>query len=133
MTEPLTPDSVTPAPSSASSASSKAATDENFGRRLREAWHKTVGTWATDEKGTASLVTRLVGFGSLSTDEAKRVLADAKKRVEENKAELDRRVDESLIKAAAVFGSDTPRDKEEVKRLEERIAELESRLRALET
>jgi len=102
--------------------------DDNLGRRLREAWHKTVGTWATDEKGTASLVSRLVGFGTLSSDEAKRVLADAKKRVEENKAELDRRVDESLAKAAAVFGSGS----DDVKKLEERIASLEARLKALQ-
>ena len=37
-----------------------------------------MGTWATDEKGTASLVSRLVGFGTLSSEEAKKVLADAK-------------------------------------------------------
>ena len=48
---------------------------DGLGRRLREAWHKTVGTWATDEKGTASLVTRLVEFRTLSTEEARRVLA----------------------------------------------------------
>jgi polyhydroxyalkanoate synthesis regulator phasin len=101
--------------------------DPHLGRRLREAWHKTVGTWATDEKGTASLVSRLVGFGHLSSEEAKKVLADAKKRVEENKAELDRRVDESLNKAAALFSS----EQREVKKLEERIAELETRLQSL--
>jgi polyhydroxyalkanoate synthesis regulator phasin len=105
-----------------------AVTDETLGRRLREAWHKTVGTWATDEKGTQSLVSRLVGFGTLSSDEAKRVLADAKKRVEENKAELDRRVDDSLTKASALFSS----EQREVKKLEERIAELEARLKALQ-
>lgn len=103
------------------------STDPHLGRRLREAWHKTVGTWATDEKGTASLVSRLVGFGTLSSEEAKKVLADAKKRVEENKAELDRRVDESLGKAAALFSS----EQREVKKLEERITELEARLKAI--
>lgn len=109
------------------------AADDSLGGRLREAWHKTVGTWATDEKGTASLVSRLVGFGTLSGDEAKRVLADAKKRVEENKAELDRRVDESLQKATALFGSDEKREQREVKKLEQRIAELEARLQALQS
>ncbi len=103
-------------------------TDESLGRRLREAWHRTVGTWATDEKGTASLVSRLVGFGTLSSDEAKRVLADAKKRVEENKSELDRRVDDSLQKASALFGG----EQREVKKLEERLTELEARLKALD-
>jgi polyhydroxyalkanoate synthesis regulator phasin len=104
-----------------------AATDPHLGRRLREAWHKTVGTWATDEKTTASLVKKLTDFGTLSSEEAKKVLADAKKRVEENKTELDRRVDESLARAATLFSS----EQREVKKLEERIAELESRLAKL--
>lgn len=103
--------------------------DPHLGHRLREAWHKTVGTWATDEKPTAGLVSRLVGFGHLSSEEAKKVLADAKKRVEENKAELDRRVDESLNKAAALFSS----EQREVKKLEDRIGDLEARLKALES
>ena len=108
-------------------ASPTPVSDPHLGRRLREAWHKTVGTWATDEKGTASLVSRLVGFGTLSSEEAKKVLADAKKRVDENKAELDRRVDESLGKAAALFSS----EQREVKKLEERITDLEARLKAI--
>ncbi len=102
---------------------------DGLGRRLREAWHKTVGTWATDEKGTASLVTRLVEFRTLSTEEARRVLADAKKRVDENRAELDRRVDDSLQKATAFFSS----EQKEVRKLEDRVAQLEARLRSLTT
>lgn len=100
---------------------------EHLGVRLREAWHKTVGTWATDEKGTTSLVRRLVEFRTLSAEEAKRVLADAKKRVDENRAEVDRRVDESLHKASTFFSS----EQKEVRRLEERITKLEARLQVL--
>ncbi len=104
------------------------ATDEHLGRRLREAWHKTVGTWATDDKGTAGLVQRLVAFGTLSSEEARRVLADAKKRADDNKAELDRRVDDSLQRAASFF----TREQKEMKKLEDRLASLEERLKALD-
>ena len=119
-----------PEPTTATTTTTTTTTpEESLGQRLREACHKTVGTWATDDKGTVSLVSRLVDFGTLSSDEARRVLADAKKRVEENKAELDRRVDDSLHKATALFSS----EQREVKKLEERIADLEARLKALKT
>jgi polyhydroxyalkanoate synthesis regulator phasin len=102
-------------------------TDEGLPKRLREAWHKTVGNFATDEKGTASLLNRLVGFGHLSAEEAKRVLAEARTKIEQNKKELDQRVDESVKKVTDRFGDG------EVKKLEERIASLEARLHELET
>jgi polyhydroxyalkanoate synthesis regulator phasin len=100
---------------------------DTLGRRLSEAWHKTVGTWATDDKTTASLVSRLVEFRTLSTEEAKKVLSDAKKRVEENRAELDRRVDESWHRAAGFFTT----EQKELKKLEERLGQLETRFKAL--
>lgn len=121
MTDPQT----TPA---ASPSSDAPAAHEQRGHRLREAWHKTVGTWATDDKGTAGLVQRLVAFGTLSSEEARRVLAEAKKRADENKAELDRRVDESLHRAATFF----TREQKEMKKLEDRLASLEERLKALD-
>jgi polyhydroxyalkanoate synthesis regulator phasin len=102
---------------------------KNLGGRLREAWMKTVGTFATDESGTQSLLQRLVDFGHLSAEEAKKVLADARARIEENKGELDKRVDESMKKVTERFSSDA----KEAKRLEERIAELEARLKELES
>jgi len=104
------------------------ATDGHLGRRLREAWHKTVGTWATDDRGTAGLVQRLVAFGTLSSEEARRVLSDARKRADDNKAELDRRVDDSLHRAASFF----TREQKEMKKLEDRLASLEERLKALD-
>lgn len=100
---------------------------ETLGRRLIEAWHKTVGAWATDDKTTASLVSRLVEFRALSSEEAKKVLTDAKKRVEENRVELDRRVDESWHRAAGFFTS----EQKELKKLEERLAQLEGRFKSV--
>lgn len=105
-------------------------TDASLPKRLREAWMKTVGNFATDEKGTASLLQRLVDFGQLSAEEAKKVLADARQKIEENKGELDKRVDESIKKAVdRLPWSD---DGRELKKLEERVEELEARLRELE-
>jgi polyhydroxyalkanoate synthesis regulator phasin len=102
--------------------------DTSLPKRLRDAWHKTVGTFATDEKGTASLLQRLVDFGALSAEEAKKVLNEARGKIEDNKSELDKRVDESIKKAV-----ERVTERSEVKKLEERIAELEGRLKALES
>ena len=101
--------------------------DESLPKRLREAWHKTVGNYATDEKGTASLLQRLVDFGHLSAEEAKKVLAEARQKIDDNKLELDRRVDESIKKAVGAFT-----EGKDVKKLEERIHELEKKLVELE-
>lgn len=100
---------------------------EPLSRRLREAWMKTVGTYATDEKGTQSLLQRLVDFGALSAEEAKKVLGEARHKIDTNRSELDARVDESIKRAFERFS-----EFREAKRLEERIAELEARLRELE-
>jgi len=97
--------------------------DESLHKRLREAWHKTVGNYATDEKGTASLLQRLVDFGHLSAEEAKKVLGEARQKIDDNKLELDRRVDESIKR---IFSDGT------VRKLEERIIELEKKLVELE-
>lgn len=126
MTEPTETTDTAAAPTTTTAT---ADDKDGLGRRLREAWHKTVGTWATDEKGTASLVGRLVEFRTLSAEEARRVLTDAKKRVDENRAELDRRVDDSLHKATSFFSS----EQKEVRKLEDRVAQLEARLKALST
>lgn len=114
---------------SATSPSSPPVTVAEGGlpKRLREAWMKTVGHYATDEKGTASLLQRLVDFGQLSADEARKVLADARTKIEENRGELDKRVDESLKKAVDRFS-----EAKELKKLEERVQELEARLQELE-
>ncbi len=115
-TPPVAPPPASPAP------------NEQFGRRLREAWHKTVGAWVTDDKGTAGLVQRLSAFGALSSDEARRVIAEAKKRADDNKAELDRRVDESLQRASTFF----TREQKKMKELDDRLSSLEERLKSLD-
>jgi polyhydroxyalkanoate synthesis regulator phasin len=127
MTEPKPPSA---APPSAAPASPNAPPhNEQRGRRLREAWHRTVGAWATDDKGTAGLVQRLVAFGTLSSEEARRVLTEAKKRADDNRVELDRRVDESLGRASTFFA----REQRKMKDLEDRVVSLEERLKALDT
>lgn len=114
-------------PAHADDASTDSQYKDTLGKRLTEAWHKTVGAWTTDEKTTASLVGRLVEFRALSADEARRVLQDAKKRVDENRAELDRRVDESWHRASSFFTS----EQKELRRLEEKLDKLEGRVKAL--
>jgi polyhydroxyalkanoate synthesis regulator phasin len=101
-----------------------------FVKRLREAWLKTVGNYATDEGETQSLLHRLVGFGSLSAEEAKKVLADARHKIEENRKELDTRVDESLRKAVSRVVDPSAK---ELRRLEDRVSGLEQKLKELET
>ncbi len=101
--------------------------DASLPKRFREVWHKTVGNYATDEKGTASLLQRLVDIGQLSAEEAKKVLAEARQKIDENKGELDRRVDESIKRTVERFT-----EGKEVKKLEERIEQLEAKLKELE-
>ncbi len=103
-------------------------TNETLSRRLRDAWMKTVGAYATDEKGTQGLLQRLVEFGALSAEEAKKVLGEARGKIDRNKTELDARVDESIKGALERFG-----ELREARRLEERITELEARLKELES
>ncbi|OGQ18694.1 MAG: hypothetical protein A2138_09495 [Deltaproteobacteria bacterium RBG_16_71_12] len=102
-------------------------TGEPLSRRLRDAWMKTVGAYATDEKGTQGLLQRLVEFGALSAEEAKKVLGEARGKIDHNKTELDLRVDESIKGALDRIG-----EFREARRLEERIGELEARLKELE-
>ncbi len=94
--------------------------------KLRECWHKTVGAFATDERGTTSLLDRLVAIGQLTADEAKRVLAEARARIDANTREVDRLVDESVKKLTARFESG------ELRALKQRIRALEDQIRALE-
>jgi len=98
--------------------------------RLKEMWGRTVGNYATDERGTQSLLDRLVEFGHLTADEAKKVLGDARARIEENKGELDKRVDAS-IKATFERFTDG-KEGRELKKLEERLNELEAKVKELD-
>ena len=109
----------------------QAAIDEaaGFVKRLREAWMKTVGNYATDEGETQGLLQRLVGFGTLSAEEAKKVLVDARQKIEENKKELDVRVDESIRRAVSRVVDPSAK---ELRRLEDRVSGLEQKLKDLE-
>jgi len=100
-----------------------------FVKRLREAWMKTVGNFATDEGETQTLLQRLVGFGTLSAEEAKKVLADARHKIEENRKELDTRVDESIRRAVSRVVDPSAKD---LRKLEDRVNGLEAKLRELE-
>src|SRR6187549_3962590 len=108
-------DSAVAATGTATEPAAAGAGNDSLPKRLRDAWHKTVGNFATDEKGTASLLQRLVEFGALSAEEAKKVLHEARGKIDENKSELDRRVDESIKKAVEKFT-----EAKELKKLEDR-------------
>lgn len=102
---------------------------ETFAHRVQRAWKASVGTYATDEGETRNLLERLVEFGSLSQREAKDALGDMKSRIEENRRELDRRVDESLKNATARLTIPSPDD---IDALRLRVNELEARVAAAE-
>jgi hypothetical protein len=63
----------------------------------------------------------------LQTAALERDVATTAAQLALKESELDRRVDESLGKAAALFSS----EQREVKKLEERITDLEARLKAI--
>ena len=92
--------------------------------RLREAWQRTVGAYATDDRGTAGLLARLVDFGALSAEESRHALQEAQKRIEANRRELDARVDEAVHRFT---------DSRGLRALDQRISRLESRIAAIET
>lgn len=99
--------------------------ESNLVHRIQRAWRETVGTYATEEGPTRNLVQRLVEFGELSREEAAHVLVGFKKRIEENRRELDRRVDESLKRATSRFTLPSPA---ELEQMQQRVSELEERL-----
>ena len=102
-----------------------------FVERIKDAWRDTVGTYATSEAETKNLFGRLVDFGTLSKDEAMKILSEVGGRIEENRKELDKRVDESIHRATTLFAIPSPADvkalEAQVDTLERRIAELEQR------
>jgi poly(hydroxyalkanoate) granule-associated protein len=98
--------------------------------RVQRAWKASVGTYATDEGETRNLLQRLVEFGHLSQKEAKDALGEMRDRIEENRRELDRRVDESLKTATARL---TIPSHAEIERLQAKVDELESKLSEMES
>lgn len=101
------------------------AAGDSIAARVQRAWRASVGTYATDEGETKNLLQRLVEFGTLSQKEAKDALHDMKSRIEENRRELDKRVDESLKRATARLTLPSPSD---IEKLRARVADLEKRV-----
>jgi len=98
-------------------------------RRIRDAWRDTVGNYATDEGETKTLFERLVHFGAISREEATRLMSDTRARIEQNRDELDERVEQSIKSALKAL---TIPSSEEVARLNQSLDRLEARLIELE-
>lgn len=97
--------------------------------RVQSAWHQTVGEYATEEAHARNLFQRLVEFGNITGEEAKKLLADTNGRIEENRNELENRVEESFKRATARWTVPSP---DEVEDLEKKIESLEQRIQSLE-
>lgn len=118
-----------PSAQAAGGPAGKGGERENLVGRIQRAWRETLGAYATDEGETKNLLHRLVDFGTLSRDEAGRAFAKMRSCIEENRRELDRRVEESLKTAVARLTIPSPA---EIERLKARVAELEARVREVE-
>lgn len=97
--------------------------------RVRETWRETLGNFATTDGETKSLFARLTELGTLSRDEAARLARDVRVRIDENRRELDTRIDATLdasIGRLSVPGTD------EISALEIKLDELTKRLNELE-
>ena len=117
-------------PSGPADASGATSEDRaSFLGRLKSAWRETVGNYATDDSQTKNLMGRLVEFGTLTRDEAKKLVGETKERIEQNRRELDRRVDESIKAATARLT--LPSD-DDIAGLNQKLDAIEQRIAALE-
>jgi polyhydroxyalkanoate synthesis regulator phasin len=105
------------------------AGERPFFGRIKDAWRGTVGAYATDDDETRNLAKRLVEFGTLTAEEAKQLLSLATIRGERNRKEIDEQVDASIKRAASRLTVPSP---EEIRQINRRVAEVESRIAALE-
>jgi len=101
---------------------------KSFLARVQQGLQKTVAHYATDDGETKTLLARLVDFGHLSREEAAKMLADIKVKLDENRQELDRRVDESVKIATAKLRVSSRGELEE---LATRLSQLEARADAI--
>lgn len=97
--------------------------------RVQGAWRQTVGAYATDEGETRNLFGRLVDFGNITGDEAKKLLAQTQDRIEQNRKELEDRVDASLKRAVPRLSVPSA---DEISDLNKKVDEIERRIAALE-
>ena len=103
--------------------------DKAFLGRIREAWKLSVGEYAVEEGETRSLLGRLEALGTVTKEDAKQVLNYAKKNIEKNRLELEKRVEESVKNATARLIIPTD---DEIRDLRKRIIAAEKRIVALE-
>ena len=96
--------------------------------RLQEAWQSTLGRFATAEDGSRNLIQRLVEWGKLTGDEGKTLLADWRKAIENNRRQLERRVDEAVHQSLIRFKLPS---RAELDALATQLDRLEQRVRAL--
>jgi polyhydroxyalkanoate synthesis regulator phasin len=99
-----------------------------FVTRRRSTWKDTIGILATDEGGTRALAARLVDLGALSQSEARRFLVETKELIEQNRRDLDARIEDSLRRVAERLRVPSPA---EVLALAARVKALEDRLELL--
>ena len=127
---PSDPSDTAASPAGQSSAS-KASNEErsSFVLRIKDAWRDTVGAYATDDGETRNLFQRLVNFGEITGEESKKLVDDVKERIEENRREVDRRVDERIRYAVARVSIPSPG---EIDRLNAKLSTIESRIQTIE-
>jgi poly(hydroxyalkanoate) granule-associated protein len=114
-----------------SEAEPAGATDDRstFLGRVQSAWRQTVGTYATDEGETRNLFGRLVDFGNITGEEAKKLLNETQGRIEQNRKELEDRVDASLKRAVPRLSVPSA---DEIDDLNRKVDDIEKRIAALE-
>lgn len=100
---------------------------------VREGFNQTVGKMAITreaaEGAVRGTVNRLVELGKLTQEEARNFTGEVKGTIEKNRAELERRIDESVSNAFAAVRF--PK-KEEMDTLRERVIQLEKMIDALQ-
>lgn len=96
--------------------------------RFQEAWQSTLGRFATAEEGSRNLVHRLVDWGKLTHDEGRSLLSDWRESIEENRRDLEKRVEMAVQRSMARFTLPSQRDVDD---LAAQIDGLEKRVREL--
>lgn len=100
---------------------------------MREGFFNTIGKIAVTKDAAEAAVSRslnrLVEKGKLTQDEAKTFTADLRARIDRNRAEFERRVDESVSQAMTALRF--PK-REDLETLRERVIQLEKMIQQLE-
>ena len=130
--------STVPGPPLSASVRDVPPTGPGLVRSLRDAWEKTVGTYAMDKRGTEALFERLVRVGLVSREEAHKLLKEAQGRIEHNRRELEQRIEDGVRGWSDRLGRRRRRDEaqahaelrvlaQDLDGLERRLDELEQR------